>query len=88
MEHRQEKAVPEGAVAVVAPLNVDVPEVPVNPESPSPALSDDGELFMNISDRAELQLLRNWIEHTRFMRGGVGYLVVEPLITERFKGFL
>ena len=26
--------------------------------------------------------IRNW------MRGGVGYLVQEPLITERFKGFL
>ena len=86
MDHHQEEAVPEGAL--LAPLNVEVQEVPDNPESPSPALSDDGEVFMNLYDRSELLLLKDWMEHTRFMRGGVGYLVVEPLITERFKGFL
>ena len=42
---------------------------------------------MNLYDWSELLLLKDWIEHARFMRGGVGYLVVEPLINERFKGF-
>ena len=77
-----------GPVVVVAPLNVEVPQFLDNPESPSPALSDDGELFMNVYDRAELQLLRDWMEHTRFMRGGVGYLVVEPYITGSCRGLL
>ena len=89
----QEEVVPEappvaGPVAVVALPNVEVQEVPDNPDSPSPALSDDGELFTDKNDWAELQLLRDLMERTRFMRGGVGYLVVEPLITEKFKGFL
>ena len=49
----QEEVVPEvppfaGPVAVVAPLNVEVSEAPDNPEYPSPALSDDGEFFMNV----------------------------------------
>ena len=35
-------------------------------------LSDDGELFMTIFDRSDLQLLKDWMEHTRFMREGVG----------------
>ena len=86
MDHHQEEAVPEGAL--VDPLNVEVQDVADNPESQSPALSDDGEMLMNLYDWSELLLLKDWIEHTRFMRGGVGYLVVEPLITERFKGFL
>ena len=86
MDQHQEEAVPEGAL--LAPLNVEVQAIPDNPESPSPALSDDGELSMNLYDRSELLLLKDWIEHTRFMPGGIGYLVVEPLITERFKGFL
>ena len=75
-------------VAVVAHLNVEVSEAPDNPEYPSPALSHDGELFLNVYGWAELQLLRDWMERTRFMHGGVGYLVVEPLKTERFTGFL
>ena len=84
---QQEEVIPAGAVAAVAPRNVEVPEVLVNPESPSPVLSDDG-LFMTIYDPSELQLLKDWMEHNRFMRGGVRYLVVEPLITSRFNGFL
>ena len=86
MDHHQEETVPEGAL--LALLNVKVQAVPDNPESPSPALSDDGNLFMNIYDRAELLLLKYSIEHTRFLRGGDGYLVVEPLIFESFKGLL
>ena len=58
MENYQEEAVSEVAVAMVAPLNVEVPEVRDNPKSSSPVLFDDGELFMNIYDRAELQLFR------------------------------
>ena len=80
-----EDVVPAGAVAAVAPLDVEVPD---NPESPSPALSDDGELFITIYDRSELQLLKDWMEHTRFMRGEVRYLVVEPLINQKFEGLL
>ena len=86
MDQHQEEAVPEGAP--LAPLNVEVQEILDIPESPSPALSDDGELFMNLYDRSELVLLKDWIEHSRFMSGGVGYLVVDPLKSERFKGFL
>ena len=86
MDHHQEEAVPEGVF--LAPLNVEVQEVPDNPESPSPALCDDGEIFKIIYDRAELMLLEDWMEHTRFMRGGLGYIIVELLITERFKVFL
>ena len=73
------------------PLGLDVGEPfgsPPPPESPSPALSDDGEVFMDIYDRAELLLLQDWVEHTRFMQGGVAYVVVSPLITERLKTFL
>ena len=76
MDQHQEAAVPEGAR--LAPLNVQVQAIPDNPESPSPAFSDDGELFMNLYDRSELLLLKDWIQHTQFMRGGIGYLVVEP----------
>ena len=81
---QQAEVVPEGAVAAMTPLNVEVLEVPGNPESPSPALSDVGELFITIYDRSDLQHLKYWMEHTRIMRGVVGYLVVEPLITARF----
>ena len=84
----QEQAFPEGAVAAVAPLMVEEPEVPYNPESLSPALSNVGELFLTNFDCSDLQLLKDWMEHSRFMRGGIGYLVVEPLITQMFKGFL
>ena len=84
---QQEDVVTAGAVAAVAPLDVELLEVPDNTESPSPALSGDGELLRTIYDWSELQLLKDWMEHIRFMRGGVGYLVVEPSITPRFKGF-
>ena len=64
-------------------------ESPPSPAvSPSPALSDDGEFFMKIYDRAEILLLKDWMEHTRILRGGVGYFVLSPLISERLKSFL
>ena len=85
---QQEEVVPAGSVAAVTQLNVDGPEVQDNPASPSPALSDAGDLFMTIYDRSELQLLKDWMEHTRFMRGGVEYLVAEPLTSPRCKCFL
>ena len=43
---------------------------------------------MNIYARAELLLLKGWMEQTWIMRGEVGYLVVLPLISERLKTFL
>ena len=43
---------------------------------------------MNIYDRAELSLLKDRMEHTRIMHGGVAYLVVSPLISETLKNFL
>ena len=85
MDQDQEEVVPDGAL--LAPLNVEAQAIRDKPESPSPALSDHGELFMNFYDRSEFLLLKDWIEHTRFMRGRIGYLVVEPLITERCKVF-
>ena len=79
-------------VGIDIPLGLDIEEPVGSPpppsESPSPALSDDGEVFMNIYDRAELLLLQDWMEHTRIMQGGVGYVVVSPLISERLKIFL
>ena len=75
-------------VGIDIPLGLDVGEPfgsPPPPESQSPALSDDGEVFMDIYDRAELLLLQDWLEHTRIMQGGVGYVVLPPLITERLK---
>ena len=57
MDQHQEGAVPEDAL--LAPLNVEVQEVPDNPESPSPALSDDGKFFMNLYDRWDLLLLKD-----------------------------
>ena len=77
-------------VGIYVPLGLDIEE-PVGsppPPSKSPALSDDEGVFMNIYDRAELLFLKDWMEHTRIMQGGVGYVVVSPLIWERLKNFL
>ena len=57
-------------VGIDIPLGLDLGEPvgsPHPPESPSPALSDDGEVFMDIYDRAELLLLQDWMEHTMIM---------------------
>ena len=43
---------------------------------------------MNIYDRAELFLLKDWMERTLIMQGGVGYVVVSPLISERLETLL
>ena len=78
-------------VGIEVPLGLDKEEPVGSPpppsELPSAALSDDGEVYMNIYDRAELLLLKDWMEHTRIMQGGVGYLVASPLISERLKAF-
>ena len=78
-------------VGIDIPLGLDVGQPvrsPPPPESPSPALWDDGDVFLDIYDRADLLLLQDWMEHTRIMQGGLGYVVVSPLITERLKTFL
>ena len=78
-------------VGIDIPLGLDVEEPVESPpaaESPSPALSDDGEVFMNIYDGAELFLLKDWMEHTRITQGSFGYVVVSPLKSERLKTFL
>ena len=78
-------------VGIDIPLGLEVEEPVESPppaESPSSALSEDGDVFMNIYDRAELLLLYDWIEHTRIMQGGFVYVVVSSLRSERLKIFL
>ena len=86
----QEPAVLVVGIDIALELEVEGKPVGLPPpaELPSPALSDDGQQFMELYDGVELLLLQDWMEHTRKKRGGVGYHLVEPLISRRLKTFL
>ena len=79
-------------VGIDFPLVLDLEEPVESPpppaESPSPAMSDDEDVFMNIYDRAEVLLIKDWMERTRITRREVEYLFVSALISERLKTFL
>ena len=49
---------------------------------------DDGEQIKELCDCADLKWLLDRMEHTRIMRGALGYQLVEPLFSERLKTIL
>ena len=85
-------------LAVVAPLNVEVPEIPDNPESPSPASSDvpspppsplgDLPSFEGFFTTDDLLELEQWAEDSRAACNQPELRVEEPEIPWNLKFFL
>ena len=57
--------------------------------TPSPVAPDeDHDNFLGLYYRVDVEGLDEWATVTIFMRGSIGYVVQEPVITDDFKQFL
>ena len=75
-------------------LGIEIPlglpeHMPQEEMTPSPVVPDkDHDHFLGLYYRVDVEALDEWTTVTSFMRGSIGYVVLEPENTDNFKQFL